>query len=446
MNLPQNMNEDIAQPQQKKRCIVFGITRNLGFALGAFLIGFFRHNPEYDGHVIVFHDGVSDADRAAILKIHQDVSFRTFDSSMILGRFSETGPIRDAIEATVSRYSAMYFAKFEMFDCLADHDQCVWFDVDMLVEGNMSGLWDFEDLAWRKATTRTANKHADLRRVYAESLDLSLAPRPNAGVICASRTMRLHHGVDARLLYEMFADVVSRKKIVTGDEMVLMLMAARCGVKVRLLDRAFNCPSGSPHVDDARVIHAIGTSKFWNDATLMNLFPEWRRNYLKWLSLGGSEYGGDVDTSVCLPGRHNAIRKARAERAISILYDQIRDEVPAAFLLALPLAPQYLGFRVRHQGDLVTVRAVFLDKPSDMPKKTRYRLRFEVHLAPAIAPENRRLLMEAIARALKGKGKSGPGVTMDGNVVSTSSDLPRLIRLLERLAPVLEARKDLLAA
>ncbi len=50
----------------------------------------------------------------------------------------------------------------------------------------------------------------------------------------------------------------------------------------------------------AAVVHAFGDEKFWNNGIAACSFPEWQRDYLRWLALGGSPYTGPVDNEELL--------------------------------------------------------------------------------------------------------------------------------------------------
>lgn len=310
-------------------CLVFGITPNLAFALGTFIVGYRAQHPVWNGDIHVFHSGLSDEQVASLHKVWPRISFQRVDEASIGARLTGAGQLGTAVSRTVARYSTMYFAKFEMFDLLQKYEKCIWFDVDMVVLRALDEVWDFDDLAWRPVLKRTQAKHADLRAAYANVLEAHPVPRPNGGLICASGGLWHDRRINAQSLYDLFSEIISRKPIVTGDEMSLMLMAARHKLRVRVLPMIYNCPSGSAESDRALLVHSIGRAKFWNDGAVSAAFPVWRDYYAQWLASGGEAYSGAVDESFLPLGSQRIISAARASKQRRISLQLVKGLVPA---------------------------------------------------------------------------------------------------------------------
>jgi lipopolysaccharide biosynthesis glycosyltransferase len=305
------MNVETIIPKNDKNCIVFGITSNLSFALGSFLMSFLAHHQEWDGHVHVFHDGISENDVKKIMEIFPKTNFQFMDKDHVLNRLNQAKIKNESIQQTIQRYSAMYFAKFEMFDLLKHYDKCIWFDVDMIVNSSFDEIWNFQDIAWRPVLQKTDFKNNDLKKYYADILGSHKIPRPNAGLICASSRIFHEEKIDAQYLYDTFLEIIFRKEIVTGDEMSLLIMASKNKLSYKRLTKIYNCPSGSIQSDRAKIIHSIGPRKFWNDGAVSAAYPNWRKHYQEWISIGGSPYLGHVNESYIPIKPHAIISKAR---------------------------------------------------------------------------------------------------------------------------------------
>lgn len=312
----------------ERHCLVFGITSNLAFALGSFIIGFKRHHPDWKGMIHVIHDGLSVDDKAALQKIHGRTEFDLLDRGKVAARINEGVEDTGTIDSTISRYSTLYFAKFEMFDLLQIYEKCIWFDVDMTVLKPMPNLWDFDELAWRPVTKKTALKHSSIRDQYSEILLSHNVPRPNAGLICASRKLFDKYSITSQTFYDVFAEIIRRHKIVTGDEFSLMLTAAKFKVDVKVLSNDYNCPSGSAAADFSSVIHSVGEKKFWNDGGLHAAFPEWAQYYREWINNAGSEYSGTVDESFLPLSRSKIVAKSRNVLVEMDVFKKLRRFVP----------------------------------------------------------------------------------------------------------------------
>jgi len=313
----------------ESRCLVFGITPNLAFALGSFLIGYMRHHEDWQGAVHVFHSGLSAVDIEKILSIYTNITFQYIDEAEIHNRFSVFSEDLSIFDRTISKYSALYFAKFEMLDLLKKYDKCIWLDVDMVVLGSFPEIWDFDEIAWRPVTKRTAEKHRDIRERYASLLEAHPIPRPNAGVVCVSRKLRDNYGIDASSIYDIFAEIVSNHRIVSGDEMSLLILATKHKLIFKELQYKYNCPAASGKASDRPcVVHSIGKAKFWNDGAVSAAFPYWREYYLEWLDIGGSEYTAEIDEDYVPLAPYKIVNNARVSKRRRASMGTIKDLIP----------------------------------------------------------------------------------------------------------------------
>jgi hypothetical protein len=64
----------------------------------------------------------------------------------------------------------------------------------------------------------------------------------------------------------------------------------------------FNAHPRNPASLRAAVVHAFGAYKLWDDGLTRCAFPEWQRDYLRWLDAGGSPWKGRVDNAAFLEG------------------------------------------------------------------------------------------------------------------------------------------------
>lgn len=286
-------SKDLAnQSAAKERAIVFGITNNLCFALGTILISFLKHNPGYDGTILVFHESLPEDQMRVLESIYPTISFREFTREHVEKRISKSAN-RHVIDRLISRYSIFYFAKFELPDLLDEFERVIWFDVDMLVRGPLETLWDFDEFTWRPAAP--ANKlRGPFPQLFKKEIKTMAYNRPNGGLIGICRNARKRGIVTSTQLYHWFNEIQTRGRSLNADEFTFFLLASTINADVKELLRHFNCFSTRHGCDTATVIHAVGAGKFWNSASMRLAYPDWLLWYNEWIRHGGVTYDGQI--------------------------------------------------------------------------------------------------------------------------------------------------------
>ena len=276
----------------KKRAIVFGITNNLCFAVGTMLIGFLKHNPDYNGTVLIFHENLSKDQRGKLEVIYPAISFRKFTKEQVETRISNAAD-RKVIDQLISRYSIFYFAKFELPDLLDEFERVIWLDVDMLVRGPLDEIWDFDEFTWR--TAGPASKLSpSFSRLFEAEIKTKDYNRPNGGLIGICRNARKQGSVTTAQLYHWFNELQTRSRSLIADEFSFFLLAATIGANVKELAVSYNCFSTRQGCDTAKIIHAVGAKKFWDSAAMKLAYPDWVLWYNEWVRHGGDTYEGQV--------------------------------------------------------------------------------------------------------------------------------------------------------
>ena len=268
--------------------LVLGITADLDFAAGTFLAGFFRHNPGFDGDVVVLHDGLRQDAQQALAHLAPRLRLEPYGPRRARRRLAEAGLERPAqIHKALGRRSPMMLAKFEMFDWLDRYETCVWCDCDMLVQAPVSDLWQAGPLGWRALAAGALGRRAQVLASVSHLLTVPDVPLANGGVVVAGAALRTRWGLGARDLYAMAAELVRHTRIETLDEMALFLLASHHGLPVSALDPGLNHSIAAPGTVRARILHAIGPDKFWNAAPLYHACPQWRADHDLWIAAGG---------------------------------------------------------------------------------------------------------------------------------------------------------------
>ena len=272
------------------RAVVMGITGNWAFAAGTVLLALRRHNPDLNADIIVLCDGSLPSEDVRILQDlgAQLVPFTPVDATLT--------------EEALSVFSPLSLAKFHCFDLLRHYESVVWLDSDILVQDSLEELFAFGPLALALedpefsdppgAKPAQINLHGPVQDFDGGANNLNSGivvfrndlPEPETlrqlclDFVCA-------HGTLLRYPDQAAFNALAQQ---------LLRQAPHC---VQLLPQRFNAHPRNPAATFAPVVHAFGAYKLWNDGLTATCFPEWQRDYARWLRLGGSPYAGPVENT-----------------------------------------------------------------------------------------------------------------------------------------------------
>lgn len=280
-----------ARPPGAPACaLVMAITGDLGFAAGVTLASFLAHNPDFPGDIVLYHDGLPASDLAALQQIVPRLRAEPLSPLAICAHLGASGAASPpTITAACGQIHPYILAKFEMFDRLAEYQQLVWFDADLLIRAPLDHLWQGKaPLGWRPlpegAYARRARRLARLRPLHHGDPP----PLPNAGVVTLNAAALRAQGIDASTLYGLAAEALSVAGARTLDESALFLCAARYRLEVTPLALSDNHPVAQEGSDAARILHAIGPDKFWSATPLLHACPDWVAHHQLWCAAGGA--------------------------------------------------------------------------------------------------------------------------------------------------------------
>lgn len=342
--------------RQPRLAVVCGVTVDHVFALGSLIAAFRRHNARFSGDFIVFHDGIPVGDQARLRGLWPRILFRLFTRDMLNARLAAACDAPH-YAAALNRHSPMIFAKFEMLDLLAEYDKCLWLDVDVLIRGDLSALWDFDCLAWRPLAEGAFARRAEVMEQFADMCRDTTTTLPNGGVIGMAKP--LAGLITPADLYAVAAKLITQTKAVSLDELALYLLAAARSVPLRNLDLRFNHPVIAAGADQAVIIHAIGPDKFWNATPLLLAYPDWARDQQDWVAVGGRPYGGPLRLAEAQDAApHQALRAARNRAYWREVYGALRPELPLILRVDLETRGRELLFHLAGQADTITLRLI----------------------------------------------------------------------------------------
>ena len=265
--------------EKKELAIVFGITKDLDFALANVLIGIKKHfsyKNKFD--IIVYHDGLTEEIKSMLSNIYP-CDFKLFKSK-----------VSESILSTenLKLYSNLCLARFECFDLLNSYKKIVWHDVDILIQN------DFKDLLNYGNKSGLAMTYSDIGFLTESNFNEPISnynmflPLLNSGIIVFSDTLK-DYSLMTEWCYKKLEELGDKVRYL--DQGILNLLVQEFDISVETIDiNKYCCHPMRKNYKEAAIIHAYGYDKFWNANYLYEKFPEWNENLLEWAKIKKDYY------------------------------------------------------------------------------------------------------------------------------------------------------------
>ncbi|MDR2744760.1 MAG: glycosyl transferase family 8 [Desulfovibrio sp.] len=285
-----------ATGRKRLLAVVTGVTGNFGFAAGCLLRALRRHSPGLDADVLIYTDG--------LLPEKDQLLLRALGAELLPFTPLEA----DFQEKYLKIFSPMSLATLEGLRLLSRYKTVIWLDVDTAVQDDISDLAAFGPLGMAledphfiedgTSTSASINVTQNLPGLDPDESNL------NSGVVVFQDTLPNPTG-----LYSQCLEWLARHAgfVKYFDQAALNMLAQdlrrRDASLVGLVphDR-FNAHPRNPAARHAAIVHAFGAYKLWDDGLTRCSFPEWDRDYRRWLAEGGSPWDGRVDNAEFLEG------------------------------------------------------------------------------------------------------------------------------------------------
>lgn len=191
-------------------------------------------------------------------------------------------------------FSPLMFARFEMPAYLKEFETITWLDTDIYIQGDICGLIDAAEqtgaaFVREDPVNKTAEKPDRMRTCFTEEIQ---GYRLNEYLYCSGTIVLTDHCTDrydglTQWCYQKtceWADILS-----LPDQGVLNAAIQEFQIQVTPLSGKIYCcyPYMHRDVSQARIIHAWGLNKFWNDWYLYKKYEQWAGMYKHWLTQGG---------------------------------------------------------------------------------------------------------------------------------------------------------------
>jgi lipopolysaccharide biosynthesis glycosyltransferase len=264
---------------KKNRAIVLGATGNMAFAVANVLMGIKKHSPSMGADFVIFHNNLSEKDRDLLNSI---VPCQFVDYKFPI----EITP--ELENSSFGRYSKLAFSRYECFRMLDEYQKVLWIDIDILVQKDISGIFDYA-----KTGISLYREVVPLQQCFSiavEGYDMEGA-HYNSGVLLLSDILPEYHK-KADWLYE--TTVKYGKHLKYADQGIVNLLVQEFNLDVDRLPEQYNCHPTKKSSKTAPIVHSYSPQKFWAWYERAYQRNEWDKNYRQWLKMGGSAYNGVI--------------------------------------------------------------------------------------------------------------------------------------------------------
>jgi lipopolysaccharide biosynthesis glycosyltransferase len=272
---------------KKKQAIVLGITPDLSFAAGVMLLSLKRHlTPHVAGYdVLIIHDKKLDENDT-----------RLFQAICPTCKLIEYKPLYLDTNVLPKNFHPAYIYRFESFRLLDEYKTLIWLDCDLAIQDDISELMEYGPLAM--AIDNFSNPIVKNGLTFQSILKIPLAEYDmdsefyNTGVIVFQDTIP-----SPLKMYEWCMNTFTSlyDVLIYQDQPVFnMLVQKHRDMFTVFPTERFNSFVPFSSSNTAAIVHAIGKRKFWNDAIVALSYPEWQRDYQRWIKMGGSRYAGNT--------------------------------------------------------------------------------------------------------------------------------------------------------
>ena len=263
--------------KKKKKCaFVFGITDNYTFALANTLIGLKKHSKVFWDDIIVYHENVSPE--------NQDLANKIIACHFV--KFENDAWCQQMLASMQeNRYSIATFYRYECFNLLDTYEKVIWSDVDVLVQGDLSGLLAYGDKSGYACSI--SHEFTPVESNFSYPIDgyNMFIPIRNAGLLVLSDKLA-DYGTMTDWCLKKSLEYVNILRM--PDQGILNLLLQDFKIDFEEIDIfKYHCfPDWDPDItSEALLLHAYSERKFWNNKILTERYPEWHENNIEYLHL-----------------------------------------------------------------------------------------------------------------------------------------------------------------
>lgn len=303
------------------------VTKDYAFAIASVIIGVKKYLPDFDD-IYVYHDGITESDKNALNKIHK-IKFVTYRKEDFISKCSITNDELSNV-SSFGRYTHMACARYEMFNLLNDYHHVFYFDFDMLIQADISDLYNYNFGMCKGVSTINYGLGMTVNDIDGEQKNFS------SGIIVISDQGGNGSGI-AKLTSECYKYTkLFLKTLRLPDQAIINYVLLKNNIKVDDLSDLYYGSVSQLKSVNAKIIHAYGkNNRFWNNQLVKICYPEFTSNYKKWLDLGGSKYKWEILYCDRIPKYHKGYLYQYFERVhiVSTIFNNL------SLITRLPIYP-----------------------------------------------------------------------------------------------------------
>lgn len=269
---------------KKNLAIMLAATKDSAFAVANVAMGLERYSSSLVSTIYIYHDGFSEEDKAALLKVSKKIVFVLYTYEDFIRKCNFQGEI----SKTFGRYTHMSVCRYELFGYLDEYKYAAWIDFDILIQKDISFLLNYAP--WGLVET-----HNKMRGAF-----YKVPQNISGSEVCLSSCVFV---VSDEL--EDYSDITNQmykytmeyaKDLILPDQAIINFISIKNSIENFIIpEKMVSTPEWRVSLSDAPMVHSAGkTNRFWNEQSLIVAYPEWQVNYKIWLEFGGTPFSGDI--------------------------------------------------------------------------------------------------------------------------------------------------------
>ncbi len=275
---------------KKEVAYFIAVSKNQVFAAANVAIGINKHIQKKNYDIVIYYSDITEENLAALERIPfvKAVKFE-LEENFIRFMMDE---LPDECRFR-SRERLMCFAHYEAFLLLDKYENVVWLDSDVLVQEDISLLCEYGPIAFSKDFSFLVS---DQFTVIPDGVYDYNRSAIQIGLVVFSD--RLPYETLYSWCYEKSRFYAKYAR--NPEQAVMNLMLQEFGIKPKILPLECHCDYRDDKAYLTKIVHFGGEQKVWNNENIVNAYPEWYRNHLKWIAYGGGT-SNDYKLDLFLP-------------------------------------------------------------------------------------------------------------------------------------------------
>ena len=310
---------------KKDKAFIFIANRNYLFAIGTMIINLKETGNDFYDNIVIYHHGFTDEDKEKLLSLEDRIIFKEYSLEEYEDHHGKATHGHE--KAFMNRYTHLTIIKYRVIEQLEYFHKILYLDLDMLVRGSISEIFDIKGAAWRDAAADFQNKFAGLIPLEqlieycgSDAEHIKKWKAPNGGLLYFS-----DDGIDYEKCLEEARAFVSHFKGYFSrgiDEKAISYIVNKNNIQLTSLDKGVYNTFPVISTCKTKIIHFMTPEKVWNDPVLQAAFHDWLTYFKKSQSVVSFEASPVTDFDM------SGMREALYERAwTDILQKNVIPEV-----------------------------------------------------------------------------------------------------------------------